>query len=232
MLYFGRCPRMNLFMDGDPSFLQGGKPMIRRRFVTNPPPYSLLDIQPRLIAWQIAHRQSPVMLKKNVDLFAFMPSGAIHQEPDLVASQASIKLLQAQKKAFSIPLGLTYQSRFSQKRGHPPKNIQPRLMLARGRNPKSPAALGPAHAQTRMESKARLVFKHHGLLGPQIFEFFLTPWQISWPPPSAPEDRHSCCVSDDTPIGASTSEPGGLSALSQTDALCERPATARMRQKR
>ena len=150
--------------------------MIRRRFVTNPPPYPLLHIQPGLIARQIRHRQSPVMLEKNIDLFAFMPSGAVHQEPDLVTSQASIKLLQAKKKAFAIPLGMTNQPRFSQKRGHPTKNIQPCLMLACGRNPKSPAAFGPTHAQTGMEGKARLIFKYHRLLRPQIFEFFLTSW--------------------------------------------------------
>jgi len=226
MLYFGRCPRMNRFIDGVPGFIQGRKPMIRRRFVTNAPPYPLLDIQPRLIARQKRQRQSSVMLKKNIDVFAFMPAGAVHQEPDLVVSQASVKPLQAQKKAFSIPLGMTNQPRFSQKRGHPTKNIQPCLMPACRRNSKSPAAFGPAHAQTRMESKACLIFIHHRLLRPQIFEFFLRSWQISWHPPSAPGDKHSCCVSADTPIGASTSEPGGPSVLSRTDALCEPPVLA------
>jgi len=59
---------MSRFIDGDPSFLQGRKPMIRRRFVTNAQPYPLLHIQSGLIAQQIRHRQSPVMLKNNIDL--------------------------------------------------------------------------------------------------------------------------------------------------------------------
>jgi len=217
---------MNRFMDGDPGPLQGCKPMIRCRFVTNPPPYPFLNIQPRLISWQIRHRKSPMVPEKNIDVFAFMPSRAVHEKPDLVASQASIKLLQAQKKTSSIPLRMSNQSRFSQEGGHPAEDIQSGLMLACRRNPKSPAALGPTHTQTRVKGKARLIFIHHRLLRPQIFEFFLRSWKISWRPPSGPGDKHSCCVSSNTPIGASTSAPGGPSALFQIVALCEPPMLA------
>ena len=203
-------------MNRNPRFLQCRKPMIHRRFITNPMPYPLLNIQSRLIIRQILDRQPPMVLKKNLDVFAFMPTCAVHIKPDLVSSQSPVKIAQTQKKSFSIPLGMPNQPRFSQERRDPNKDIQPRLMLTRGQNTKPPAAFGPAHAQTRMERKARLIFKHDRLLRPQIFEFFLKPEKISWPLQNGLEDRHNCYTSDDTPSDASTSGLDGLSALSQT----------------
>jgi hypothetical protein len=70
-----------------------------------------------------------MVLKKNLDVFAFMPTCAVHIKPDLVSSQLPAKIAQTQKKSFSIPLGMPNQPRFSQERRNPAKDIQPRLML-------------------------------------------------------------------------------------------------------
>lgn len=217
---------MNRFRGSAPGFLQRRKPIIRCRFITNATPDPLLDIQSRLIRRQILYREPPMILKKNIDAFSFMPSGAVHIKPDLISPQSPVKLPQAQKKPFSIPLGMPDQPRFSQKRRDPTKDIQPRPMLACGRNPKPPAAFGPTHTQTRMERKPRFVFKHHRLLRSQIFEFFLRPEKISGRPQNGLEDRHSFRASNDTLIGASTSGPGGPLVLSQTGVSYERRGSA------
>jgi hypothetical protein len=117
-------------------------------------------------------RKRPMILKKKIDVFSFMPSGAVHIKPDLISPQSPAKLPQAQRKTCSIPLGMPDQHRFSQKRRYPTKYIQPHPMLTCGRNPKPPTAFGPIHPQTRMERKRRLGFKHLRLLRSQIFEFF------------------------------------------------------------
>jgi hypothetical protein len=216
---------MNRSMDGEPSFLQGRKPIVRRRFITDSLPDSFLDIQPRLIARQVLDRQPTVGFQEHLDLFAPMPAGTVGIEPDLVSPQSLVKALQTEKEALAIPLGMTVQPRFPQKRRDPAEDIQPHPMLARRWNPKPLTTFGPAHAQPRMKRKARLILKHHGLLRSQIFEFFLRPEKTSGPPQTGLEDRHNCCALDDIPNGASTSGLGGPLALSQTGVSCGRPAS-------
>lgn len=217
---------MNRFMDGDPSFLQVRKPTVCCRFITYSLPNPFLNIQPRLIARQVFNRQPAVGFQEHIDLFASMPAGAVGIEPDLVSPQSLAKVPQTEKEALPIPLGMTDQPRFPQKRRDPAEDIQPCPMLARRWNPKPATTFGPAHAQARMEGEARLILKHHGLLRSQIFEFFLMPEKISWPPQTGLEDKHNCCALDDIPNGASTSGLGGPLALSQIGVSCERPASA------
>jgi hypothetical protein len=88
-----------------------------------------------------------MILKNNIDVFSFMPSGAVHIKPDLISPQSPVKLPQIQKKPFSIPLGMPDQPRFSRKQRDPTKDIQPRPMPACGWNPKPPAAFAPTHTQ-------------------------------------------------------------------------------------
>ena len=217
---------MNRSVDRDPSFLQSRKPTVRRRFITDSLPNPFLNIQPGLIARQVLDRQPPVGLKEDLDFFASVPASAIDIEPDRVSPQSLVKVPQTEEEALSIPLGMANQPRFPQQRRDPAKDVQPRLMLTCRWNPKPLTALGPADTQTRMEAEACLILKHHGLLRSQIFEFFLKPEKISWPPQTGLEDKYNCCASDNIPTGASTSGLGGPLALSQIDVSCERPASA------
>jgi len=115
--------------------------------------------------------ESPVFAKKKINLFPLMPARFVHMQPDIISAQLQIKVPETKQESFSVPLDVPHHAHPSQKRRHPTENIQSGTMLAGGRKAKPFSSFGPAHSQPGMEAKARLIFKHHRLAKPQIFEF-------------------------------------------------------------
>ena len=212
------CP-LNRF----PDRIQTFKPTIRSGLIANLTPKPFLEVQTRLIAWQILQAKSDMCLDKNVHLFSSMPPGPINIQPNRIPSEPPIEMSQTTHKSLSVSLWPSDQTLSTQQRSHPPEHIQPLTVLACRRNPKPLSSLSPSHSQTRMQRETRLVLKNDRLSGVQRPKFFLTPCEIAWPLRSVPEDKYNRPVSADIPIGASSSEPGEPSILSQNGASSEPP---------
>ena len=154
--------------------------------------------------------------KKLVHRFALVPTGSIHIKPYGVSSESLVEVMQDFHKTCSISSFYADKTITTQKRSNPACKIKPFLMLACGRNVVGLSLLRPSPPQSRMQSEACLVLKDHRLPRTQIFEFFLTSVETSWPPPSLLEYKHNWPASDDILTDASSSEPVAPSALSQT----------------
>jgi hypothetical protein len=201
-----------------PNKIESLKPTIRRSFIANLTPDPLLRIQPRLITRQVPQTKSHMSSYIQINFLSLMPSGAVHIKPDRIPSESAIKILQASHKSPSISSRPSDHPSPTQQRGDPSKQIQSLAMLARGRNAQALSSPRPPHTQPRMKRKSRLVLKDDRFLRSQPPEFFLRPDEIAWPLHSSLEDTYIPPASVDTPIGASKTELGELSRLSQTDA--------------
>jgi hypothetical protein len=210
-------------LNGIPNKIESFEPTIRRSFIPNLTPDPFLRIQPRLITRQVPQSKSHMSSYKQFYFLTLMPSGSVHIKPDGIASESTIKILQTGDKSLSISSRPSDHPSPTQQRSYPSKQIQSLAMLARGRNAQPPPSSRPPHSQPRMKRKSRFILKNYRFLRSQPPKFFLRPGEIAWPLHSSLEDTYIPPASVDTPIGASKTELGELSKLSQTDASDEPP---------
>lgn len=158
-------------------------------------------------------------LEEEVDGFTFMPAGSIHIKPDRISPKSSVEMGQDLPKTLPISSFCPNHPETSQKRCHPSRQVKTLLVLARRRDAKRKASLDPAPSQSGMQAKPRLILKNHRLPWPQILKFFLTPGETASLLPPGLEDTNNRLVLNDIPVGASISEPAGLSSSIHTDVL-------------
>ena len=82
-----------------------------------------------------------------------VPPGAIDIEPDRVAAQPSVQLLECLKKAGSVPLGHPEHAASPHEWRHPAAEIEPTMVLTGRRDAEALAALAPAPPEAGMEGK-------------------------------------------------------------------------------
>jgi len=210
-------------LNGIPNMIETFEPIVRRSFISNLTPDSLLRIQPRLITRQVSQTKLHMSLDKQINFLPLMPPGSVHIKPDGIPSKLPIKILQAGNESLSISSGPSDHPSPTQQRGNPSKQIQSLTMLACSWNAQALSSLRPPYPQPRMKRKSRFVFKNDRFLRSQASEFFLRPAEIAWPLQSSLEDTYIPPASVDTPIDASKTELGELSRLFQTDASDEPP---------
>jgi len=153
--------------------------------------------------------------QKGSNLFAFMPPGTIDIQPDFITLKPTIELLETIEESIPVALRTSQHSHLAQHGRNPTENIQSFLVLAGGEHPQSSANLAPSSANTRMQSKTRLIFKDDGFLICQRSEFFLNCDEISSHLRSAPADTCTLIFSSGSPVDASTTGPDGPLALFQ-----------------
>ena len=154
-----------------------------------------------------------------------MPTCSINIQPDRVATETIVQVLQSLKEAFSVASLRLNHSSTAQKRSYPARNIQSFLVLAGSWNLQPLSDECPDAAKPGMQSKTAFVLKNNGFFRPQCFEFFLGSWRTSSRPRLLPEDTHDLPASIDTRGGASNTVPDELSALRQIDAVNGLPAS-------
>lgn len=174
-----------------------------------------------MITRQRLQVQAYVRFDKDSDFLSRVPLGSVHIQPDRIPLEAPTETPQ---EPFSVSSRQPHQAPWTQQRGHPAQHIEPLAMLTGGGNPKPLALLGPPHSQTGMQGETGFVLKNNGLLRTQRPELFLTPCGTFSLLRPSPEDTNNWPASGDTPVDASSTEPDGPSALSQTDASGEPPA--------
>ena len=209
---------MSGFDDGIPCGLQGLEPAICRGLVAYLSPDAFLHVQPWLVAREVSELELSMGAEKCLYLRALMPSGSIHIQVDCVATKPATDKSQTVQESFSIPAGCPHQPGASEKRSHPPEDVQPLAMLAGCRDSQPLAPLRPSHRQARMQAEACFIFKDDSLPRPQSSQFFLAPSEISSRPRHALGCMNSLPASVDIPVDASNSALAALSALSHTDA--------------
>ena len=205
-------------MNSIPNKIETFEPTIRRGFIPNLTPDPLLRVQSRLITRQVPQAKSHMSSYKQINFLSLMPSGSVHIKPDGISSEPAIKIFETGYKSPSISSRPSDHPSPTQQGSNPSKHIQSLTMLARGRNAQTLSSSRPPHSQPRVKRKSRLVLKNDRFLRSQPPEFFLRSDEIAWPLHSCLEDTYIPPASVDTPIGASKTELGELSRLSQTDA--------------
>ena len=216
-------PRMSCLFNSLPDDIQTLEPLIRRSLIPDLPPKPLLEVQPRLITWQIFQVQPCVSLNKKFYLFSSVPSSPIDIKPDRVALESTIEISHTANEPLSISLRPPYHTISTKQRGDPSEDIQPLTVLACGRDPKSLPSLRPPDSKARMQGESRLILKDDRFLGAQNPEFFLEPSETAWPLRSLLADKYIRLVSADIQAGASSSEPDEPSTLFQTGVSSEPP---------
>jgi len=159
-----------------------------------------------------------MFFQKLPNRIALMPACSVHIQPDSVAAKSSIQVLHYLEKSISVTTFRLDHPYAAQNRSHPAGNIQAFLMLAGCRNLQPFANGRPTPAQPGMQGKAAFILKNKSFLRPQRLEFFLNSSQTSSRPQPLLADRHDRLASADTQADASSTGPGGLSALFQTAA--------------
>ncbi len=152
-------------MKSIPNKIESFEPTIRRGFIPNLAPDSLLRIEPRLITRQVLQTKSRMSSYKQINFFPLMPSGSIHIKPDGIPSESAIKIFQTGDESLSISLRPSDHSSPTQQRSHPSKQVQSLPVLARGRNAQALPSSRPPHPQPRMKRKSRFVLKDDRLNG-------------------------------------------------------------------
>lgn len=207
---------MSCLTDSLPNKIKTFEPAIGCCLIANPTPNAFLDIQTRLITWQVLQTQPPMGLQEQLHVFSHVPSGSIHIQPDRIAAEPAIELSETSQKSLSVPLRIPHQTFPTQQRSNPAEDVESGAMLAGSGDPYSLPFLCPPDPQTRVEGEACFILENDGLSGPQRAKFFLEPSGISSLPYPVPEDRSDWLVSADSPADASNFEPGGPSTLSQS----------------
>lgn len=199
-----------------PNGLDVLEPTVGGSLVANAPPDMFLWVQAWLITGQIDEVNSRMSLKKQFNLFAFVPAGPIDIHPDGVAPEATAQRLEAREEAISIAPRRARQSCSSQQRSNPAEEIQSFMMVAGRRHFQPPSTFGPPHAQPRMKGEPCLVLKHNRFTRPQIPEFFLMHAEIAGPLPNGLVNKNTPPVLSGIPVDASIAGPAGRSVLRQT----------------
>ncbi len=115
-----------------------------------------------------------MFLEKQFYRFAFVPACPINIQPDGIALKPFTNMPQTFKKFFSVAFRCPQQTTFTDQRGNPAENIQSLTMVTGCGNAQPFTYFSPTHAQTRMGSKTRLIFKYYRFTGFQSQKFFLT----------------------------------------------------------
>jgi len=187
------------------------EPAVGGGLVTEATPDTFLRVQAWLIPGQVGKVDSRMGLKKQINLFAFVPAGTIDVQPEGVATKTTIQRLKASEEALSIALGRTRQSCPSQQGSNPAEEVQPFMMVAGRWHLQPPSTLGPPQTQPRMKGEPCLVLKHNRFTRSQVPEFFLTHAGIAGPLPNWPVSRNTPPVSSGILIDASIAGPAAQS---------------------
>ena len=107
-----------------PNGLDVLEPTVSGSLVANAPPDAFLWVQTWLITGQIGEVNSRMSLKKQFNLFAFMPAGSVDIHPDSVAPETTAQRLEAREEASSIAPRRARQSCSSQQGSNPAEEIQ------------------------------------------------------------------------------------------------------------
>jgi len=215
------CP-----LDRLPRRLEILKPAVGGRFIAHPPPNALLGIQRWLIGRQVLQVEPGMGVQELSDDVAPMPTSAIDIQPHPIPPQSTNQMSEHHHESRAVPVGRSHQTVPSQKWRHPPREVEPFVMLAGCGNPKTLPLGSPPPSQARMQGEARLILKDDGLAPAQRLEFFLTDAGTARHPPSAPAGTHGWPASGETPTGASTSALAAPSSRCQTPASSAPPAWA------
>jgi hypothetical protein len=201
------------------------EPGVAGDFIPALSPDALLFVESRLIGRQVLEVDPCMMLKEDPDLFALVPSGAVHIEMDGIASERSEHMLEHGKESFAVTLGGAYESLPSQERRNPSGEVEPLSVLAGSGDFETSAFLGPTSSKARMETESSFVLKDDRFIDFEAAEFFLTHLENRrrlWP---EPEDKHSQPVSDCSP-GDATSIGLALPSGARPSSAGESPAWA------
>jgi hypothetical protein len=210
---------MKCFAHSFPGIFKRIKPYVGRGLISDPPPKTLLHIQSWLICWQVSQTEFDMILNKEFHFFSHMPLRSVYIEPNFIPLQMLIEVLEASDKPLSIPLRKPDQPLSTQQRSHPPKDIEPIMMLTGSRDSEPFPLLAPSDTQTRMQRKSCFIFKYNGLVRLQGSEFFLRPCGIARHPQIGLEDRSNWPASAHSPVGASSIGLGAPLTLSQNSSL-------------
>ncbi len=155
-----------------PHVVERLKVVVGRGVIAGLTPDALLNVEARLIGWEILEVQIAVRREKGVHLIAAMPHGAVDVQPDSVAAERAPKVAQGHEKALVVAMRLANQPPPPQQRSDPPEDVQALPMgTARG-HPQSLSALRPAPSQAGVQREARFVFEDNGLASGQCGEPF------------------------------------------------------------
>ena len=148
---------------------------IASNFISALSPDTLLFVESRLIGRKVFKVDSCMVLKKEPDLFAFVPFGAIHVEVDGIASERSEHMLEHQEESLAVTLGGAYESLLPQQGRHPAGEVESVPVLAGSGNFEAFTFPGPASSKTGMEAETSFVLKDDRFIGFEQDQFFLTP---------------------------------------------------------
>ena len=202
------------------------EPDVACDFIPALSPDALLFVESRLIGGQVLEVDSCMVLKKERDLFAFVPSGSVHIEMDSVAVERSEQVLEDREESLAVTVGGAYESLPSQERCHPSGEVESLSVLAGCGDFEALAFPGPASSKTGMEAETGFVLKDDRFIGFELAQFFLTPPENRWRLWLEPEDKHNQPVSDCNP-GDATSIGLALPAGVRPSCANESPMWAR-----
>ncbi len=175
------CP-----LDCGPDGIELGEPPIGRRLVSNAAPDPLLGVQAGLVPREIVEPEARVGPEEVVHRVALVPAGAIDVEPNRVAAQPPVELAERLEKPGPVAVRKAEDPAATEERRHPPPEVEPGAVLARGRDAKPLAGLAPPAPQTGVEGEAGLILEGDGVVRAECLEFFLagagTP-ALRWPGP-------------------------------------------------
>ena len=207
---------MSCVLNSAPDVFDVFEPAVGGSLVADATPDAFLRVQAGLVTGQVSQAEPSMGLKKQFNLFAFVPAGSIDIQPDGIAMETTIERCEASEKALPIACGRRRQSCPSEQWSNPAEKVQSFVMVACRWHFQSRSFLGPTEAQPRVKAESCLVFEDNRLMGPQIVEFFLTQAEISGPRPNWLADKNSQPVSVGIPVDASIVAPASQSALCQT----------------
>jgi hypothetical protein len=103
-----------------------------------------------------------------------VPPGAIDVQPDRVAAQPSVELLERLQEARPVTPWHPDHAAPTEQWRHPAAEVEARVVLAGCGDPEAFAAFAPAPAQAGMEGEAGLIREGDGVVGAERLEFFFS----------------------------------------------------------
>lgn len=213
-------------MNTPPYVIQTGKPLVRCRLVSNPPPNALLRVQPGLVPRKISESYARMAPQKLLHRLSTMPPRTIHVQPNPIAFQMPIEMTQYLQKALSVPASGFDHTPTLKQRSYPARHVEAIMMLAGCWNSYPFPTQSPATSGTRMQGEAALILKSHCFMPAQVKEFFLTVAETLLPPTLLLAGNCNQLASCGSQAGASISALAVPSTPHQSDASRVAPRLA------
>jgi hypothetical protein len=202
------CPRTGGALHGVPDLIEGFEPAVGGGLVTDSSPDAFLHVQGRLIGGQVTQPQPWVSAQELTHGFAFVPTGAVDIESDLVALQAPIEVPEHGEEAVAVSVFGADHAVAVEQGCHPAGKVETSAVLAGGGYAQALPAFGPATAEARMQGEAGFVLKDHGLISLEMAQFFLEPVESGACLASELEGRRDWRASCGSRVGAANSGLG------------------------